>query len=245
MNLAIDIGNTRIKAAVFDGTMLLKNCIIENAPLKELQSFINNYPKINNAIICSVTDYPKGFLPFLKKKFKLVELSNKTPLPFRNTYKTHETLGKDRIAGVAGAQFLLPQKKILVINAGTCITYDFIDGKGAYYGGAISPGLNMRFSALHTFTSKLPLIKADSKFNKLTGVTTKESILTGVQMGLIEEVNGFINMYKKKYPGLHIILTGGSSHWLSTELKNKIILEPLLTLTGLNVILALCLKQKA
>lgn len=242
MNLTIDIGNTRIKAGIFNGTALKAHCIIPSHSVKALQAFIKTYPGTKSAIISSTIDYPKGLKASIGKKIKIIEVSAKILLPFKNTYKTPETLGKDRIATVAGAQQMLPRKNLLVINAGTCITYDLIDSKGIYLGGSISPGLDMRFKALHTFTGRLPLIKADNKFTNLTGKTTKESMLAGVQMGMTEEVQGIINAYKKRYSNLDTVLTGGSLEWLEKTLKGKIIIEPFLTLKGLNVLLSLNLK---
>jgi type III pantothenate kinase len=241
MNLTIDIGNTRIKAGVFNGTKLIANCTVAPASLKELEAFIKKHAA-KAAIVSSTTEYPKGLKTFLKGRFKLVELSEKTRLPFKNNYKTPKTLGKDRLAAVAGALHLLPKKDVLVIDAGTCVTYDFMDKKGVYHGGGISPGLNMRFYALYTFTGRLPLIQPDNTFTELTGKTTEESILTGVQQGMIEEIDGFINAYKKRHPTLQVILSGGSSQWLKQRLKNKIISEPFLTLQGLNVLLAFHFK---
>lgn len=244
MNLTIDIGNTRIKAGVFNGTVLKAHCIISSHSVKGLRNFVKKYPGIKHAIISSTIDYPKGLKSVFGKKIKVIEVSAKTLLPFKNTYKTPETLGKDRLASVAGAQQMLPGKNTLVINAGTCVTYDFIDSKGTYYGGSISPGLDMRFKALHTFTGRLPLLKANKKFKNLIGKTTRESMLAGVQTGMAEEVQGIITAYKKRYTNLQVVLTGGSLDFLKNTLKEKIITEPFLTLKGLNVILSLNLKGK-
>ncbi len=243
MNLVIDIGNSRVKAGVFAGNRLVSSIAYESFNIKAFQLFVKKYTAIKNAIVCTVTDYPTGLMTFLKRNFKLIELSDKAPLPFRNNYKTPKTLGKDRLAVVAGAQHLLPGKNALVINAGTCITYDFIDGKGVYQGGSISPGLEMRFKALHTFTGRLPLIEADSTFKEFVGKTTKESILSGVQQGVVKEIEGITEAYKKRFKGLQVILSGGWHNWLKNQLGNKIISEPYLTLTGLNVILMLCQTQ--
>ena len=243
MNLVIDIGNSRIKAGVFAHGKLLQSIAFESFSLKSLQTFLKKYPAIKNAILCMVTDYPTGLITFLKKNFHLIELSEKTPLPFRNNYKTPKTLGKDRLAAVAGAQYLFPKKNLLVINAGTCITYDFIDSKGVYQGGSISPGPELRFKALHTFTGRLPLIETNPKFIELVGRTTEQSILSGVQQGIQREIEGIIQAYKNKYTGLHLVLSGGWHNWLKKELKGKIISEAFLTLTGLNVILTFCQAQ--
>lgn len=237
MNLVIDIGNTRTKAGIFKGPKLIETYIIQHDILKALRSFAGDHSGIKNAILSTTVDYSPALRSFLKKNFAFTELSEKTPLPFRNAYKTPATLGKDRLASVAGAWKMFHGKPVLVINAGTCITYDTIDSKGTYYGGAISPGLEMRFKALHTFTDRLPLVDIDPGFNELTGTNTRESILSGVQKGMTEEIQGFINAYKKQYKNLHVMLTGGSMNWLKMRLAGKIISEPFLTLKGLNVIL--------
>ncbi|HXB11561.1 MAG TPA: type III pantothenate kinase [Bacteroidia bacterium] len=243
MNLVIDIGNSRVKAGVFADNRLVANITYETFSIKSFELFTKKHTRIKDAIVCTVTDYPAGLIAFLKKNFNLIELSEKTILPFSNNYKTPKTLGKDRLAVIAGAQHLLPGKNALVINAGTCITYDFIDNKGVYQGGSISPGLEMRFKALHTFTGRLPLIEADSTYKELVGKTTKDSILSGVQQGIVKEIEGIVEAYKKRLKGLQIILTGGWHKWLKNQLGSKIISEPYLTLTGLNVILMLCQTQ--
>ena len=242
MNLVIDIGNSRVKAGVFTNNKLVKAIAFESFSIKALQTFIKKLP-VKNAIVSTVTEYPEGLMAFLKQNFTSVELTVKTSLPFINGYSTPKTLGKDRLAAVAGAQHKLPNKNVLVVNAGTCITYDFIDNKGVYHGGSISPGLEMRFSALHTFTGRLPLIEPDTSFKNLVGKTTKESIVTGVQQGMMSEMEGIIQAYKNRFNNLQVIVTGGWHKWLENGLKGKIISEPYLTLTGLNVILALGLTQ--
>jgi type III pantothenate kinase len=144
----------------------------------------------------------------------------------------------DRLAAVCGAYSTGKGKNILIVNAGTCITYDFIDSKGVYRGGSISPGLDMRYKALHTFTGGLPLITPDMKFKKITGTTTQEAIRSGVQQGMIKEIEGIIAEYQSKHKDLTVIVTGGSMEWLLKSLKIKIKGEPFLVLTGLNVILS-------
>lgn len=170
-------------------------------------------------------------------KFVPVELlSHKTPLPFKNNYKTPESLGMDRLAAVAGAYFNYPRQNCLVIDAGTCITYDFIDASGQYHGGGISPGLHMKLKALKKFTSKLPLI-AFRPDVELIGKNTKESILSGVVNGTLAEIEGVINRYQQFYNDLIIIICGGDSNFFESKLKGRIFAEPKLVLIGLNRIL--------
>jgi type III pantothenate kinase len=163
-------------------------------------------------------------------------LSEKTPLPIINSYKTPLTLGKDRLAAVAGASVLYPEKDILVFDAGTCLTIDFINSDKEYIGGRISPGIEMRYNALHTFTDKLPLIK--SKKNTLViGNDTKTSIICGVQQGILAEVKAIISDYKSQNTDTVFVFTGGDSFYFEKELKNSIFANPNLVLIGLNEIL--------
>jgi type III pantothenate kinase len=202
------------------------------------------HKSIVNVVICSVKDYPVEWKKYLKENFHFIELDEKTPLPIKNNYTSPASLGKDRLAAAVGANTIYPGKNVLSVNAGTCITYDLVDKNGVYQGGGISPGLDMRFKALHTFTGKLPLIEADTKYKGLVGKTTEQSILTGVQQGMLTEIEGTISAYKSKYPGLQVIISGGSLSWLKKSLKAKINSQPFLTLKGLNVILASCLSKK-
>lgn len=236
MNLTIDIGNTHVKTAVFAGNRMANATVHENFTLATLKHIARK--DITNVILCSVRPYPAEWKAYLKKNFHFVELTGKTIVPIKNNYKTPATLGKDRLACAVGANALLPDKNVLVINAGTCITYDIIDKNGIYQGGAISPGLEMRFKALHTFTGALPLIEADTKFKALVGKTTEQSIRIGAQQGMLNEIKGAIQQYNSQFANLHIIVSGGSLPWLKKSLKTKINSQPFLTLKGLNVILA-------
>jgi type III pantothenate kinase len=175
---------------------------------------------------------------FLAQKFRFVMLGSKTQLPFKNLYATPETLGNDRVAAVAGAQSLFPGRDVLVIDAGTSITYDLLTAKGEYRGGGISPGLQMRFDALHTLTSKLPLIKAErEKEIILIGNSTKTAILSGIQNGVLQEVDGIIECYKADFPGIKTLICGGDNKYFDKYLKNNIFAAPNLVLQGLMKIL--------
>jgi type III pantothenate kinase len=172
----------------------------------------------------------------IKKKFPYIFLNAGTPIPIKNQYKTPETLGNDRLANAVGATIIFPEKNVLIIDMGTCIKYDFIDKNKNYHGGAISPGLEMRFKSLDKFTDQLPLIEPSENFS-LTGRSTEESILSGVQNGIIFEINGMIDQYKKKHDELKVIITGGDHAFFANHLKSSIFAAPNLTLQGLNEIL--------
>ena len=171
-----------------------------------------------------------------------VQLSATTPIPLKNNYETKETLGTDRLAAVMGSKSIVPNRNVLTINGGTCVTFDLLTDDGIYQGGAISPGLNMRFIALNTFTGKLPLITFDENFHDLIGTSTQESILSGVQNGLIAELEGVITQYNSRYKNLAVVVCGGDSNFFVSRLKNSIfahnlIWQPHLVLAGLNAIL--------
>ncbi|HQH18430.1 MAG TPA: type III pantothenate kinase [Bacteroidales bacterium] len=235
MKLIIDSGNTFVKTAIFDNKKLIYSQTTEQLSTDFLKNLFHLY-KINAAIISSVKKVPLAAINFIKKHTHFIELSASTPIPINNVYKTPETLGKDRLAGVIGAYYLFPQKTVLVIDAGTCITYDLINKKGEYYGGSISPGLKMRFNALHTFTQKLPLVSLKN-INTLIGTNTNESILTGVINGYIAEIDGIIEQYKNYTAELIVVLCGGDTHFLVNRLKNSIFANPEIVLIGLNEIL--------
>lgn len=238
MNLTIDIGNTISKLAVFKGKELFFKILVEGEPDEGLFADLKNkYPLLRNVILSSVKDTNQKTIAFLKENFLLLELNAETLVPVKNLYATPGTLGKDRIAGVVGGQRYFPKMNILVIDAGTCITYDFINLNTEYLGGSISPGLDMRFKALNTFTAKLPLVKPDEKFGELIGDTTEKSILSGVQEGMIAEVEGIMHQYQSRYKDVKIVLTGGNTDFFVKKLKNPIFAAPDLVLEGLNEIL--------
>lgn len=239
MNLCIDIGNTRSKLAIFDQDgHLVKLLYKDKASPKIIEPILKKY-SIQHAIVSSVRKKNGKLKRFLKKAMDcFIFLSAKTKLPIDIQYATPKTLGRDRIAAVVGSRSILGKKNILVIDAGTCLTYDFINKKGKYLGGSILPGLNMRFQALHQLTSKLPQIQR-TQIDEISfiGNSTETSIQTGVQLGIIHETNGFIQHYMKHYPNLQVVLTGGDTPYFETHLKNEIFAVPNLVLIGLNQIL--------
>ena len=234
MKLAIDLGNTCQKAAVYSEDSLIY--VEKAANLSDgIEKIFSSYP-VDGAIISSVINNYDNLTDFIKTKCSLLLFDEHTPIPIINAYGTPETLGKDRLASVVAANHLFPRQNTLVIDAGSCIKYDYIDASGKYHGGAISPGLTMRFKALHTFTGKLPLIEL-TEFCQLTGYNTQQSILSGVINGTVAEINGIISQYNSSYPELKVVLSGGDSEYLVNKLKSKIFAAPNIVLFGLKIIL--------
>ncbi len=237
MNLCIDIGNSGVKAAIYSGSTLIGRTRWTKPGKREIEELKTGYPGISNVILCSVLDDDPGLINLLEKSFpSLLVLNHNTPLPITNSYKSKKTLGRDRLAAVAGANNNYPGKAVLVVDAGTAITYDIIDGTGCYLGGNISPGLSMRFRALHEFTGKLPLVKAADEVMMIADNTTG-SIASGVINGIIFEMEAYILRMKEKYRDLIIIFTGGDANYFDKKLKNTIFADPDLIFTGLNRIL--------
>ena len=237
MQLVIDIGNTLTKAAIFDKNEIIEKRVFEDKNFDELIYFIRGKTEIDSAILSAVRTYKSSLKSFLKERFMFIELDENTDLPITDSYKTPKTLGKDRLAAAIGGKLYYSEKDVLVISAGTCITYDFITKENEYLGGGISPGLKMRLKALNIFTSNLPHIELNESYDGLIGQTTEESILSGVINGVVSEIEGISKLYKDKYPGFKIILTGGDHKFLDKKLKNRIFAVPDLVLTGLNIIL--------
>jgi type III pantothenate kinase len=243
MNLCIDIGNTRTKLAVFDSEgSLVKFIIREQFTSGKLDKVLKKY-EIQYAIVSSVKRKQGKYKRILGNKLKtFIELSAETPIPITNHYQTPQTLGKDRLAGVVGAASIFPGNDILVVDAGTCITYDIIDAEGNYYGGSIVPGITMRFKALNTFTGRLPLVQRDLLESHI-GDTTLTSVQTGVQLGVVYELKGFIAKYRESYPDLRVLVTGGDASFFESQMENQIFAVPDLVLMGLNQILNYNVQQ--
>jgi type III pantothenate kinase len=238
--LVIDIGNSRTKIAVFEGRGLVRADYIEHADKEVVLSYFDQYD-IQQSILSSVNEETSAWEEILKKRTAYIRFSAETGNGIEMRYKTPGTLGLDRLAGVIGAKALFPGRNCLVIDAGTCITYDAIDKNSVYKGGSISPGLVMRLKAMHTFTGRLPLITwAD--FEGLEGHDTVTSMLSGVVNGTLAEVVGLIEKYQSYYPDLQVILCGGDTNFFDRRLKNSIFAhtfktEPDLVLIGLNEVI--------
>jgi len=236
MNLVIDIGNTQIKVAVFQQTILIfKDQFHSDEIISRVLSVTEQYD-IKKSIISHVTNLDQAVILELKKLVNLIELTYETKLPFNNKYLTPKTLGVDRLALIAGAQGQFPNKNVLVIDAGSCITFDFINQDGKYYGGDISPGIEMRYKAVNHYTANLPLLKKTEILPEM-GNSTQNAIHRGVLNGVIQEIEGLISQYRTKYQKLTVVLTGGDTIFLAKNLKSSIFAIPNFLLEGLNSIL--------
>jgi len=235
MNLIIDIGNTQSKIAVFKENTILEKI---NSNIKSITENIQKLKKeytLKNCIISSVSKFNTAEFGRSNRFNRFIELNHHTKIPFTNKYGSPTTLGVDRIALASAAVSEYPTKNILIIDAGTCITYDFVNMHNEYLGGSISPGIKIRYKSLHKFTANLPQLEINT-FN-LIGNDTESSIHSGVLNGLIQEIEGIIGQYKAKYRNLTIVLTGGDTNFLAKKLKSTIFANPNFLLEGLNSIL--------
>lgn len=237
MNLVIDIGNTRVKAAFFDNDAAL---VVEHFP--SIAAFMNSgfadTKTWQHCILGTVVDQVDELTHYLKSRGNVLIFSSATPVPLINSYKSAHTLGSDRLAAAVAGNFLAPDQPVLVIDTGTCIKYNFVNAQNAYLGGAISPGLSMRLKAMHTFTDRLPFLEADPAFFDWIGTDTRESMLAGAQNGAAREMDGFIDDYRSRFNNLKVFLTGGDTDFFAKRLKNTIFADPNLILKGLNRILS-------
>jgi len=235
MDLIIDIGNTRIKyASLVSGQIQSKGYCVES----EFENLLNSFKgKVGRLMLSTVKSIDEGLLKRIQKTFpNSFILTSNMKMPFKSAYETPQTVGADRLALTAGAMFSFPQQDVLVVDIGTCMTFDFIDTNAVYHGGAISPGLRMRLKALNEFTGKLPLIDLQEPTD-LIGCSTKESILSGVVNGMLKELEGIIDAYKMRYPATKIILTGGDVAFFDKKLKNSIFADTDILLKGMYFIL--------
>lgn len=237
MNLIIDVGNTSVKMAIYSKSRLLRlvRCQVEDIEVV-YNTLTKRYKSIEKAVISSVGKVSETHFSFLQGLSECIYLTHKTPLPFKNCYKTPKTLGVDRIALVSASVEQFPSNNVLIIDAGTCITYDFINADNEYLGGAISPGINTRYKSLNNLTANLPLLKPKVP-QDLIGNSTKNAIHSGVIYGVLSEIQGIIKAYEEKNEDLTVILTGGDSKFLSKQLKNSIFANSNFLLEGLNYIL--------
>ena len=236
MNLIVDIGNTRVKVAVFDVETLVYNQIYDSVLKRENIEYISARYPIDRAIVSQVgplMDYDSLFADI---SYKILSADFK--LPIQNLYKTPATLGSDRLAAAVGAVALYPNQNNLVIDMGTCITLDFVSSHNEYLGGAIMPGISMKFKALHTFTDKLPLLTFDNGDEvDIVGDDTRSSIFTGIINGTTMELEGFVERYVEKFGKMNIIFTGGDAIYFEKRVKFPNFVNSNLLLVGLNKIL--------
>lgn len=242
-NFVIDIGNTNSKLAVFSDRQLMHYQRVENLGVSKLKEVIDAYQP-QNFTISSVDKDVDELVGFLKDKLNYFPFSTGINSGITNNYQTLATLGLDRWAKVIAVHKLYTGKNYLIIDAGTCITYDVLTAKSEYFGGSISLGIAMRFEALHHYTGKLPLIKWNREINIPAGTNTENAIKNGVLQGIVNEIEGFIALENEKNKNLSVLLTGGDADFLMEQLKNSIFAsqithDPYLVLKGLNEVITL------
>lgn len=235
-HLIIDAGNTYIKLVVYKEQRIFSSFTSTGIDIAEKMEEIFLENNILKVILCSVGSFTVKLEALLKDVKELLVLNSDTKVPFINLYQSPKTLGVDRIALVSAAATQYPSQNVLVIDAGTCVTYDFKNSKNEYLGGAISPGLKMRYQALFTFTEKLPKLKTVNQ-KEWIGIDTESSVHSGVVNGLVCEIEGVINQYKLQFQNLTVVLTGGDLDFLSNRLKNEIFAHSNFLAEGLNNIL--------
>ena len=237
MNLIIDIGNTATKLAVFQSDKMIQvQTVATTNMLAEVEALLKKFSRVKHGLLSSVKMIDDLELKRLQKLLPIKILDVSFQLPFKNAYDTLHTLGVDRLALMAAAVQQYSKRNVLVIDAGSCVTYDFMDSNQNYLGGAISPGVEMRYKALETFTSNLPLLEKTPP-NQRIGSSTEASIHSGVIHGLLHEMEGTIKEYQNKYPDLTVILTGGDTDFLCKQLKISIFANSDFLLDGLNFLL--------
>lgn len=236
MNLVLDIGNTRRKMGLFNGAQLIEAQLATDWTPEHWLRYCNQ-AGVRNVMIAQVTEPDEALVAALKERTYFLELTEHTPLPFENKYTTPKTLGKDRLAAVAGAQALMPQQHCLVIDCGTCIKYDVMTSSSEYLGGNIAPGALMRTKAMHTFTARLPEVNRAIP-EHFIGNSTETALQNGAFRGAVLEMEGFIGLFKAQFDPLKLFLTGGDAAFFKPFLQApNLSIEPNLTLYGLNNIL--------
>jgi type III pantothenate kinase len=232
--LCLDFGNTRLKAAVFENDEIKEVQVLSEDPVEHLRCLIELHKPVNS-VLSSVVNHPPEIEDLLKTTTQYHKLTNESKLPFSIPVGKPETVGADRLAISAASVYLYPGKNNLAIGLGSCITFNFISQQHELLGGSISPGMEMRFRAMHDYTAKLPLVNADWNV-PLIGYDTKTNLQAGVVLGIANELDGIINLYAEKYGNFNVLLTGGDIPFFEPHLKNKIFADPHLIFKGLYAI---------
>jgi type III pantothenate kinase len=232
--LCFDFGNTRMKVAYFQEAKPEEVLILENDGTETIESLIKKYQP-QKSILSSVINHNPEIENLLAAKTKFHKLSYLSKLPFTTPVSKPETIGADRLALAAATVHFYPHQHNLVIGMGSCVTYNFINKNHEFLGGGISPGMEMRMKALNQYTAKLPIVKPDGNV-PLVGYDTATNILSGVVLGMANEIDGFIDAYKLRYSNFNVHLTGGDIVYLASHLKNQIFADPELIFKGLYAI---------
>jgi type III pantothenate kinase len=232
--LCLDLGNTRLKWAVFSNGEILHSSVLQDDGVEDLRKYLETY-KPDKSILSSVIDHPAAMEDLLKNKTQFHKLNHLSRVPVTTPVGKPETIGADRLALVVAAAHYFPEKNNLVIGLGSAVTYNYINRFHQFIGGSISPGMEMRFKSLEVFTAKLPLVKPHWNF-PLLGYDTKTNIQSGVLFGMAKEIDGVIEAYEERYENLHVLMTGGDAQYFMTFLKKKITEDPDLIFKGLYVI---------
>ena len=239
MNLVVDIGNTNLKYFLFSKGSIIESCIKDIiSDEKFLKEIKNNFSSINNIIYSDVRNNEDLNFSKYFPNSQIIKCSSKLILPFKSNYKPLNKLGEDRISLLSSKCLNYPQKHVLIIDIGTCITYDFIDNKNIHHGGSISPGFESRYKTISESTKKLPLLKHKIPKN-IIGNSTEKSIHSGIYYGVLSEIKYQIKFYTKQYKNINVVLTGGDSIFLSKPLKNRIFADQNFLAQGLNYLLEL------
>ena len=229
--LCIDFGNTRLKAGLFEDDILTKEINIEKDNIETISAILENYNP-QKSILSSVINHDVSIEQLLNEKTRFHKLSSDTKINFSIAVGKPETIGADRLALIAAAVHFFPGKNNLIIGLGSCITYNFVNQDSQFLGGAISPGMDMRFKSMHEYTAKLPLVSADWNF-PLIGYDTKTNLQSGVIVGITSEIEGFIEKYDSKFRNFNVVLTGGNAVYFASQLKNRIFADANFLFKGL------------
>ena len=236
MNLIEDIGNTLVKLAVSDGGRIVAQRCVERLHPSMLDELLEGR-RAAKAVVASTRGEADDVTEMVRPRADyLLEFTSQTPVPIGNAYHTPETLGRDRLAAAVGATVLYPGRNVLIVDFGTAVTIDLVTADNTFRGGCISPGVTMRFRALHDYTAKLPLCAATGG-EGLSGLTTEEAIELGVMNGIAFEIEGYVTRMREKIDGLRVIFTGGDAKFFVKRIKNTIFANCNLVFCGLNRIL--------
>lgn len=240
--IIVDQGNTTTKFGFFDKSEKIHFLRVKDHEGDRITELLRDHPGCD-IFVSSVRDHAQLDLFSIPARFNILSFTRNLELPVEPAYETPGTLGSDRIANAVAADELFPSENTLVVDAGTCITYTIVSGR-KIIGGAISPGIHMRYQALHSFTGKLPMVRFDEQAAPVIGRNTEASVRSGVQTAIIEEIRGMIARYCSEINGLNVILTGGDGGYLGRYLKSTIFADPFITLKGLNKIYAFNYREK-